>query len=314
MGDSDRTVTLRERVIANLGLTVMILCWGAFFPLLERLLQLWDFYSVTLARQLLGALVLFAGLVATRRGPLLPPDLPWRRILILGFFGVAVGSLLTSLGVMASSGLSSAIISTTNPLSSTLTAAALSRVTLGRATIFGTLLSVVGGLVSVLGSPSVGEIEFLGGEILIVVANVTWTWMSIAAQRWLAGYSQLQITALTIASGTFWLFVMWPIAAFSDAVPLRIDLGAESLWLLGYAAILPIAFANLCWHYGVSRVGVIVASMYNNLLPLAAVAVTVWLGGSFTWQQVLGAAIILTGVLTVQLVALRERRGPTREL
>jgi hypothetical protein len=54
MDDRNRSVALRERVLANLGITVMVVCWGAFFPLVERLLYARDFYSATLARQLLG--------------------------------------------------------------------------------------------------------------------------------------------------------------------------------------------------------------------------------------------------------------------
>jgi drug/metabolite transporter (DMT)-like permease len=308
MEDPGRAIPLRERVIANFGLTVMTLCWGAFFPLLERLLHTWDFYSVTLTRQILGALVLFLGVFAERRRAPLPPTVPWRRILVLGFIGVAVSSLLTSLGVMASSGLSSAIISTTNPVSSTLTAAVLYRDRPVGGIVFGTVLSVAGGLVSVLGDAPLERAEFRGGEILIVLANVAWTWMSMAAQRWLGGYTQLQITAVTVAAGAFWLLLLLPVMAISGAVALHVDVGAESLWMMGFAGILPIALGNFCWHYGVSRIGVIVASMYNNLLPVAAVVVTVWLGGSFTWHQVLGAAIILAGVFTAQLLALRRNR------
>ena len=203
MGDPNRTVALREHVLANLGLTVMVICWGAFFPVLERLLHVWDFYSATLARQLLGALVPFIGVFAEgeRSPPLTPASCG--RILVLGFVGVTVSSLLTSVGVVTSSGLSSAIISTTNPLSSTLTAAALYHDRIGGGILLGTLLSVLGGLVSVLGEAPTGRVEFRGGEILIVLANITWTWMSMAAQRWLKGFTQLQITAATVAAGAF---------------------------------------------------------------------------------------------------------------
>jgi len=308
MGDPNRTVALREHVLANLGLTVMVICWGAFFPVLERLLHVWDFYSATLARQLLGALVPFIGVFAEgeRSPPLTPASCGL--ILVLGFVGVTVSSLLTSVGVVTSSGLSSAIISTTNPLSSTLTAAALYHDRIGGGILLGTLLSVLGGLVSVLGEAPTGRVEFRGGEILIVLANITWTWMSMAAQRWLKGFTQLQITAATVAAGAFWLLLFLPAATTSALVALRVDFGAQSLWMLAFAGILPIALGNFCWHYGVSRIGVTVASMYNNLLPIAAVAVTVWLGGSFTWQQLLGAAIILTGVLGAQLLTLRRSR------
>ena len=308
MEERGQTIKLRERVLANLALTVMVLCWGAFFPLLERWLEHWDFYSVTLARQVAGAAVLFLGVFAARHKAPLPRPVPWRRILALGFIGVTVGSLMVSIGVMASSGLSSAIISTTNPVSSALTAAIIYRASPAGGVVFGTVLSVVGGLVMVLGDDAGGRAEFHGGEILMVTSNVAWTWMSIAAQRWLRGFSQLQITAVTIAAGAFWLLLLLPAAIALGLVVPRFDFGAESLELIAFAGLLPIAFANFCWHYGVSRIGVVVASMYNNLLPVAAIAVTVWLGGSFTAAQLLGTVIILGGVFTAQLLALRRER------
>lgn len=305
-GEPSRAVSLRELVVANLGLTLMISFWGAFFPILERLLESWDYFSVTLARQLMGTAVLFLGVYLQRHRQPLPRAAPWGRIFILGAVGVAFGSLLTSLGVMYSSGLSSAIISTTNPIGSALTAAALYREPLARGIIFGTALSVIGGLISALGGQSAEGAHFHGGEILIVIANVSWTWMSMAAQRWLRGYSQLQITAVTVGAGALCLLVMLPFMAVTGIVRLQIDLGLASLAMIAFAGLLPIALGNFFWHYGVSRIGVVVASMYSNLLPAAAVAVTVLMGGRFSWQQMLGAGIILIGVFTAQLLALRR--------
>jgi len=308
MGEPSRAVPLRELLVANLGLTLMIFFWGAFFPVLERLLVSWDYFSVTLVRQLLGTAVLFLAVFLQRHRAPLPRVAPWGKILVLGAIGVAFGSLLTSLGVMYSSGLSSAIISTTNPIGSALTAAALYREPLARGVIFGTALSVIGGLISVLGGQSIEGAHFRGGEILIVIANVSWTWMSMAAQRWLRGYSQLQITAVTVAAGALCLLLMLPFVAAAGIVHFRIDLGLASLSMIAFAGFLPIALGNFFWHYGVSRIGVVVASMYNNLLPAAAVAVTVLMGGYFSWQQLLGAGIILVGVFTAQLLALRRDR------
>jgi drug/metabolite transporter (DMT)-like permease len=285
----------------------MVVAWGAFFPVLERLLGLWDIYSATLARQVIGSLVLFAFVLLDRRGTPLPVSIPWGRILALGVVGISFGSLLTSLGVLLSSGLSSAIISTTNPITSALTAALLYREPLGRGLLFGTVLSVIGGLISVLGSKPLGEAHFGMGEALIVLSNVTWTWMSMAAQRWLRGFSQLQITAFTVGAGAVGLLLLLPFIAATRLVEFQIDLGAEALALVLFAGAMPIALGNFCWHFGVSRVGIVVASMYNNLLPAGALAVTVVLGGTFTWQQLAGSAVILAGVFTAQLLALRRK-------
>jgi drug/metabolite transporter (DMT)-like permease len=266
----------------------------------------WDAFSITLARQVMGTAVLFVAVWIEGRHTPLPRITAWRPILILGAVGVAFGSILTSLGVLYSSGLSSAIISTTNPIGSALTAAALYREPLARGLLFATILSVVGGLISVLGGQSVEGTHFHGGEILIVIANVTWTWMSMAAQRWLRGYSQLQITAYTVATGAFCLLLMLPVVAVTGIMTIRIDLSAISILMVVFAGALPIALGNFFWHYGVSRIGVVVSSMYNNLLPVAAVAVTVLMGGGFTGWQLVGAGIILVGVFTAQILALKR--------
>jgi drug/metabolite transporter (DMT)-like permease len=287
----------------------MVLSWGAFFPILERILQSWDVFSATLARQICGAAVLMIGVMAVRRREPVPTVVPWRRVFILGGVGVTIGSLMTSLGVLLSSGLSSAIVSTTSPVGSALTAAWLFGEKLGGGIIFATILSVIGGLISVTGEQSMTGMQFRGGEVLIVLANVVWTWMSIAAQRWLKGFSQLQIAAFTVLAGAAWLLLLLPLVIATGVVDIKISFTLEAVLLVLFAGVVPIAIGNFCWHYGVSRVGVVVASMYNNLLPAAALGTTILMGGSFAWQQIVGTAVILVGVVSAQMLqARRERR------
>jgi drug/metabolite transporter (DMT)-like permease len=298
---------MHERLAANLGLVVMIFCWGAFFPILERLLTRWDVYSATLARQVLGTLVLFALVIAAQRRFPWPQSIPWNRLLLMGGVGVAIGSVLTSLGVLFSSGLSAAIISTTNPIGSALTAAALYREPLGRGIILGTILSVAGGLMTVMGGQSLEQAYVGGGEALIVVANVAWTWMSMAAQRWLRGFTQLQITMFTVGAGAAWLLLPLPLLLATSTVSLKIDYSIEMIAMIVFAGAFPIALGNFLWHYGVSRLGIVIASMYNNLLPATALVITVALGGSFTWLQLAGSVVIVAGVFIAQLLVRRRK-------
>jgi len=91
-------------------------------------------------------------------------------------------------------------------------------------------------------------------------------------------------------------------------VPIRMDFSPASLAMVCFAGAFPIAIGNFFWHYAVSRIGVVTASMYNNLLPAAAVGATLLLGGSFTWPQLAGGAVILVGVFLAQSPGLRGKR------
>lgn len=309
-----RLATTREQMLANAGLLVMVLLAGGFFPILEHLLASWDALSVTAGRQLLGGAALTLVLALRER------RLPWPRralvgrLLLLGGGGIALGSLLTSLAVGWSDGISAAILSAANPFMAALIARLVEGQRLSRALLTGAVLAVAGGLIAVLaGGAEIGR--FRGGELLMLGAGALWTLYSILAQRWLAGHSQLAIAALTTLPAGVVLSVALGVLAAGGAMVPRIDLSLPSLLMLGYSGLLSIGIGNVLWHYGVSRVGVAVATMYTNLIPVAAVLVTVGLGMAPQPAQLLGGAVILGGVLYAQLAgrrpapATRPRRG-----
>lgn len=296
---------IRQVVAANAGLLLMAAQWGVFFPVIERLLETWDVLSATIGRQIVGTAVLFLMLALVERRPPAARRLPWGRIFVLGAVGITAGSLLTSLAIFYSSGVSAAIVSATNPISSALVARLLFRMPLARGLLVGAALSVAGGMAAIFGGGGAAA-EFRGGELLIVLANVTWIWFSVIAQRWLRGCSQLEITALTTLTGAICLLPFLALAAASGVAPLSVDFSATSVLLLLYAGAMPIAFGNFLWHYGVSLVGVVVASMYGNLVPVAAVFATFWIGAQPTPSQLVGGVVIVAGVLYAQVVALRR--------
>jgi len=232
--------------------------------------------------------------------------LPWARLLLLGFLGMSVTSLLTTLAVYFSSGVSAAIASATNPITSAITARLLHRVPLLPGIIIGSMLSTAGGLISVLGGGEGAAMELRGGELLLVVANILWTWYSMMAQRWLAGYSQLHISGLTALTGLIGLYAVIGVAGVAGIADFHIDLSLEPVALLVFSGAISVAVGNSLWHFGVSRVGVTIAAMYNNLIPVVAVLITFWAGTKPTTAQLVGAAVIIVGVLYAQTMALRR--------
>jgi drug/metabolite transporter (DMT)-like permease len=91
--------------------------------------------------------------------------------------------------------------------------------------------------------------------------------------------------------------------------PIRVEFTWAGVAILIYMGAVSVALGNFLWHYGVSRVGVIIASMYGNLIPIIAVLMTlIWFGTAPTQGQVLGGLMIIAGVLYAQFRALRAAR------
>lgn len=296
---------LRNAVVANLGFLVMVIIWGAMFPALERILQTWDVYSATAGRHTLAVIAMLFVLSIRERGIPMHRGMPWGRLLLLGFIGMSLTSLMTTFAVHFSSGVSAAITTATNPITSAITARLLFRLPLLPGIVIGSVLSTAGGLISILGGNG-GDVALRGGELLLIAANVMWTWYSMMAQRWLAGYSQLHISALTALTGLVGLYAMIGAAGAVGIAEFHIDLSLEPVLLLIFAGAISVAVGNSLWHFGVSRVGVMIGAMYNNLIPVVAGLVAYWAGTKPTLAQLIGAAVIIAGVLYAQVMALRR--------
>lgn len=298
-------------IAANLGLLLMICFWGSFFPVMEQILRGWDPLSATAGRHLTAALVLTLVVFAAERRLPFHRGLPWLRLALLAVIGFVISSICMSLSVLWSSGVAAAIVSATNPISAAITARLLFGVGLGRGIVIGTALAVAGSLLAIFGlGGALGELAgFQGGALLVVVANVAWTWFSLAAQHWLRGAPLLHISLLTTIPGAACMAMVTAAAGALGIVELRIDLAPEYLLPVLYTGTVPIALGNFLWHFGVRRIGISVASMYTNLIPVTAALVAfAWIGTQPTGHQVVGGLIIIAGVLYAQIATLRREQ------
>lgn len=303
------TTARREALISNGALGVMICLWGSSFPVIEELVKTWDVLSATAGRQIVATAMLLTLIAIRERRFPLRASLPWRRLFLLGGFGLALSSVLMTTSIYTGGAVSTAMMSAASPIVAALTARLIFGLPLYRGIVIGTILAVLGGLVIVI-MGSGGGVEFHGGEALVVVATVTWTWYSQAAQRWLAGYSQLHIIGLTVMTGSVVLVAFALALDAGGLYELRFDLAPRSLALVVYLGVAPIGIGGWLWHFGVSRLGVTVASIYHNFIPVSAVLVaTVMFGAVPTIYHLIGGLIILTGVIYAQRRSWAERRA-----
>ncbi|MFN3399837.1 MAG: EamA family transporter, partial [Ferrovibrio sp.] len=155
------------------------------------------------------------------------------------------------------------------------------------------------------------------GEGLLVCAMGLWSWYSVRAQSWLAplGFSQMRITLLSSLSGGLLICSLFGIlAAFQ---PERLPVAwpaASAIGMLLSIGLGGAGVAILFWNYGVSRIGVPVATLYSSMAPVFAVTVSaLFFGANITLQQIAGGILILAGILRMQWMQVRAARAAARQ-
>jgi len=296
-----------DLVVGNGAALVMMLVWGTNFPLVEQLLLQWDIVSTTASRQFIGALTLLAVVgIAQRRFPL-SRALPWRKMTLLGIFGPGTSSMLTTLAVATAGSISVAVIYAMGPLVAGVVAWVLFRIPLQKGIGVGIALACVGGLV--IKSAELGSAELSGGEGFMLLSLCFWTWYSIAAQRWLKGYSQAEIVGYSMFPGGVLLVLLAVVLWVSGFYDVHAPLNGTTVPIALFIAVVPIAIGNLMWHTGVSRLGVTLMAIFANFVPVVAILLAMWFGHWPTWHHIAGGLIILAGVIYAQVTAARNTRA-----
>ncbi|HTZ76579.1 MAG TPA: DMT family transporter [Stellaceae bacterium] len=286
----------RVQAAAHLGTIFTMFAWGTLIPVTGVVLREVDAWTLALLRIGVAAAVLLAsttclgGVSWLRR-------VRWERALLMGG-AVASFSVLYTFGIGLSNPISAIVVSATSPAVAALFATCVERQPLPRGAISAFALATAGALIASLSStfdPSRAGLR--GGEFLLLIAGICWTWYSIKAQAWFGSLGQHRITALAYLGATGVLGTLYPllllaqIAAVPPALPSTTTIG----WIVWITFAATLA-GGVLWNYGVSRIGIILVSLYLNLIPLFGILTAVAFGVYPSWLQVAGCILVVVGV------------------
>jgi len=295
---------------ANLGLILTMILWGAQVPLISFVSDRYDPYLLAAIRYC-GAVPFFLfALKVWEPGPIIA-GYPLRWVIALGAAIAAFGTLYTA-GVAFSHPVTAAVLGAMAPAVAALVAWAMLGVRPNRTVMVSLVLVACGGILATVDLSHAGTFRLRGGEILIVLASVTWSWYSIEAQRRLPGASQIRITGLSLIFAALFLLPIYGVASLFGATHGSLldvtsaDLSIFALFVIGVAVV-----GIVLWNLGVARLGVVPASMYINLIPIVALLVSMLLGYVPRAEQVAGGTLVLAGVLLVQISRLFDRSPKT---
>ncbi len=289
---------------ANLGMLLVALSWGTMIPSMTHLLMGWDPFFLAAARYCLPiAPMLLLLRLAEGRSPWFAGMAPWRWWL-LGTVGIGMFAPLYTVGIQHSNPVTAAILSASSPVVTAFVGWIAYRLPVPRHMIPGLLLTIVGCAYATYDPNLQGTpFDLRGGELFIIAAQACWSWYSITAQRWLLGCSQIRITTMTTVTASATLIGVYLLASFFGAAqfPPVVPRTTFDYGLFIWLALVPVMIGNILWHYGVNKLGAVIAALFMNLMPITAILITAAMGIAPRTQQLIGGALVLAGIMLAQL-------------
>lgn len=134
----------------------------------------------------------------------------------------------------------------------------------------------------------------LMGDLLMVLAAMTWAAYGVGCRNMVRKYGSLPVTAWTLWIGSVGLILL----GLPDLMKTPLGQASAVAWTgVVYAGVMAVGLAYILWNRGVRKIGSSRTAAYQNLVPVIALLVAwIWLGETPSALQVGGAAIILGGV------------------
>ncbi len=223
--------------------------------------------------------------------------------LLLGVVGIVAFNLLFFSAMKTTSADNGALIMATNPLLTTLLAAAI----LGERPSLRHLAALpvaLAGVAVVIAQGDLGRLLHLHiaqGDLLMLAANLAWALYNVLGRRYMPQASPIANTTLIMVVGATLLSVVALGEGGGVAMP-----GMKAGAALALMAAGGTVLAYLFWGIGIQRLGAGRTALFLNLVPVFAMLVGAGLGTLPTMAQLAGGMLVLGGV-TLAMAPLRRR-------
>jgi drug/metabolite transporter (DMT)-like permease len=284
-------------VRAELGLLVLVAIWAVNFSVLKVGLAAFEPYAFNALRFVLAAVFLTVAL-QLRGGIPLPDREDVARVVGLGLLGHVIYQLLFINGMDLTRAGNAALMLGTAPVYTALFSRLAGHERVGPVAGAG-MVATMAGVALVIGSGG-GPLSFSSstvlGDLLVMGAAILWAAYTVGARKIVRKYGALTLMVWTLWVGSVCLVVIGApqLLAMEPASP-----GAWAA--VAYCGILGIGVAQLLWYRGVKLIGSTRTAVYQNVVPIGAIAVAwAWLDEVPNAGQLLGAAVVVGGVAVVR--------------
>lgn len=284
--------------IPYLALLLAHLIWGGNFVVAKVTLQEFPTHTLAFLRFTLAFLLLAPFFLAeTKKIKIKQTDLP--KLISIGIFIVTFNISFFFAGIQKTTAIDASILTLIIPMLSVLLGWVYLKEKVYTINLLGITLGFIGALV-IIGLPQIllGDFqpEALIGNLLIIMASISWVIGAVISRQMLKIYPSLIITAVAFLVGVVSFFLPAVREYIVDpGWPVRITM----LGILGliYMTALSSISAYFLFEWALSKTSLISADLFQYLEPFIAAALAVTLlGERISFSFIIGAVLVALGV------------------
>ena len=268
------------------------------FPISKYGLEIIEPFAFGFYRFIISSLVLLAIIRFINHSVPIEKKDYWK-IWGLGILIIPLNQLAFLYGQSLTSSGHGAILFATTPIWIFLIAQFILREKLIIRRAIGIVIAVIGVIVLMTGGAVELGTEYLYGDLLILLAVLTWAFYTVFGKELVRKYGALRITAYALSSGTL---LYLPFGAYFAS---QLDYAAVSLggWLaVLYMAIGTSVIAYGLWYWALKYMDASRMAVFHNIQPVIATIVAFfWLGEPLGIEFIVGGVIVLGGVILAEV-------------
>ncbi|MFZ3576836.1 DMT family transporter [Virgibacillus sp. DJP39] len=276
---------------------MITLLWGYAWVLMKESLHYMGPFTFSAFRFGTGAVVLL--LITFLIGKGLPPKKHWMHLFVLGILQTAIVFLLVMYGLRFVDAGKSSVLLYSMPIWSSLLAVKFLNEKITGAKMLGLGLGMLG-LLLILGWDlwSGQDIKTIIGEVLIVVAAMSWGAANIYYRIKLPDLPKLQVNAYQMLFGTIGIVIFSIITEWGDPI----NFTPESIYYILFTGVLASALCFTVWFIILSVIDTVTATLSTLLVPMFGLILS-WLilDESLSIGIIIGSICIIVGIIVTQI-------------
>ncbi len=256
---------------------------------------------VVIRNILSGGFLLALGLMIERHHRLSRSG--WRHAIFAGGFWYLVTMICLTYAVVFTGAFATAVILSLIPVVSALIDVMTGQDRIGPRLTAALIISISGGVLASVGLDSNASMTLGFGEVMLFLGVTSWVMMSRYVDQHMADEPPITgLGVIILLPGLMLTVVMIGLEVTEiEASGLMAGISMEDLMLILFLGIVSSAGSMVLWFRGVAALGVTIASLQQNLVPVFVLVQIAILGQDLDPIKIFGGVLVVMGALIAQI-------------